>query len=663
MEEVRPASITVEEVSVEDLLIAETPRRRAPYDRRTGQLILPSGGGVRPRRRGEEEVVLAEEEEMRLRLEEPGEDNEEAEAFSPLPHGFHLASAASPAFTLASTPVLSPTSCPSPALTPLLGGGGEVGDPVLPGCSDWEAWQVQEVGRLQREQERREGFDLGNIPAPVGLGGGEVLEDQEHLPTPDLSPVSRLRRLPIWQQRQLDVALARVQERQREREGADSSALPSVPVSSVAARRRGEGEGDRGREDVEEEEEHPPGPVRLAPRVVRGLAGGEQMELADRLDPEVPDRLTGQSEMDPEGWHMVDQLSVWDCSLCLFYTMERVPSALKEKWGKVVARVLREVLRATSPLALCRALKMFLLLPQAFLRQAKRGGQVGRSSVAARFNSACGGDWGRVIAHLLVDRERKEERRGQGQRVTRQDETRDKEKRRKFALTNLSHGRVGKTVSRIISTGMADISDPVVMAELREKYPARRRALPATVSKGHCVDSLSCLRESLLGLPTGVSPGSGGLRGEFLTALAEVWEDEEMELLEHFSLLYLNGECGDLEMPKWWYRVWGSVTTVPLWKTLGKVGIRPVGVPNPLRRTLHRCVIQQNHGPLTTFLEPQQLALSRAGGHKLVHSVRMGLEAYRDWVVVKLDMKKAHNEISRAANRSAHPTEGGGEGL
>ena len=105
------------------------------------------------------------------------------------------------------------------------------------------------------------------------------------------------------------------------------------------------------------------------------MDGGEQMELADRRNPEVPNCLTDQSEMDPEGWNMVDQLSVWDCSLCLFYTKERVPPEMKEKWGKVVVRVLREVLRATSSLALCRALKMFLQLPQAFLRQVKRRGQ------------------------------------------------------------------------------------------------------------------------------------------------------------------------------------------------------------------------------------------------------------------------------------------------
>ena len=49
------------------------------------------------------------------------------------------------------------------------------------------------------------------------------------------------------------------------------------------------------------------------------------------------------------------------------------------------------------------------------------------------------------------------------------------------------------------------------------------------------------------------------------------------------------------------------------------------------------------------FWNCQQLALSKAGGAKLVHQVRMMCEERRDFIVVKLDMRNAHNEVSRAA--------------
>ena len=43
------------------------------------------------------------------------------------------------------------------------------------------------------------------------------------------------------------------------------------------------------------------------------------------------------------------------------------------------------------------------------------------------------------------------------------------------------------------------------------------------------------------------------------------------------------------------------------------------------------------------------MALSQAGGAKLVHSVRMILDNRRDHVAVKLDIENAHNEVSRAS--------------
>ena len=66
-------------------------------------------------------------------------------------------------------------------------------------------------------------------------------------------------------------------------------------------------------------------------------------------------------------------------------------------------------------------------------------------------------------------------------------------------------------------------------------------------------------------------------------------------------------------------------------------------------RTLHSLVIRENRVALTTFLEPQQLCLSLSGGHKLVHSVRMMIEENPDFVVIKVDLRNAHNEVSRAS--------------
>ena len=113
-----------------------------------------------------------------------------------------------------------------------------------------------------------------------------------------------------------------------------------------------------------------------------------------------------------------------------------------------------------------------------------------------------------------------------------------------------------------------------------------------------------------------------------------------MARLEDFSMLYLTGA-----LPAWFYKVWGSVTIVPLHKTIERQSLRPVGVMTPL----HSLVIRENRMALTSFLEPQQLCLSLSGGHKLVNSVRMLLEENPTFVCIKLDLRNAHNEVSRAA--------------
>ena len=49
-----------------------------------------------------------------------------------------------------------------------------------------------------------------------------------------------------------------------------------------------------------------------------------------------------------------------------------------------------------------------------------------------------------------------------------------------------------------------------------------------------------------------------------------------------------------------------------------------------------------------SFFEPQQIVFSQAGAAKLVHSVRMLMEANPTFVLVKCDIKNTFNSISRS---------------
>ena len=93
------------------------------------------------------------------------------------------------------------------------------------------------------------------------------------------------------------------------------------------------------------------------------------------------------------------------------------------------------------------------------------------------------------------------------------------------------------------------------------------------------------MRESLLELHTGVSPGFGGLRNEHLRCFAELGEEDDLGTLESFSLKYLNGE-----FPPWFSKVLNSASNVPLYKPDDSV--RPVGIKSSFVRYLHKGVLR-----------------------------------------------------------------------
>ena len=375
-----------------------------------------------------------------------------------------------------------------------------------------------------------------------------------------------------------------------------------------------------------------------------------KVDLRPWFDPVVPGPVQGVVQEDGDGWGMIDTLGVWDCGLSSFRALENVPLLHREKWARIMFIILRRLQEATSVQEETRALKWFLIAPQAFLREPRRGGKKSQSNsvITARFDSVMRDDWGTVLALLQADRaalrQREGGRRGAGASRRGEDEATTAAKLRKTVLALLKRGQISRAVRRICSHGLASADDPQVQAALQAKYTARGRDLPTHVYKGQCMERMEGLREDLVELDLGVAPGFGGLRNEHLRCLGEVWEDDKLGYLETFSLKYVNGEL----LP-WFYKVWGSVSTFPLFKNSARDALRPVGVKSSLVRSIHKKVVVKNRALLTEFLEPEQLALSKAGGAKLVHQVRMMAEQNPDMVIVKVDMKNAHNEVSRAS--------------
>ena len=164
-----------------------------------------------------------------------------------------------------------------------------------------------------------------------------------------------------------------------------------------------------------------------------------------------------------------------------------------------------------------RALLYLGFLPNALQRKSTRGGSAGRAQVAFRYNCVTSGDWGGLVEQFERDLAARQERRGARSRKEQEDITRVC----RAAMGDISTGKLGQGIKKVISPGLADIKDPRVWEELQRKFLTNRQPLLASVSKVSPIDSFYNLKESLLSLEQGKSPGSGGCRPEYLLALGE----------------------------------------------------------------------------------------------------------------------------------------------
>ena len=73
-----------------------------------------------------------------------------------------------------------------------------------------------------------------------------------------------------------------------------------------------------------------------------------------------------------------------------------------------------------------------------------------------------------------------------------------------------------------------------------------------------------------------------------MVALGERMENDEIKLLEDFSLQYVAGE-----LPSWFYAVWQCIQTVAPFKDSSKQSVRPLGLKNSLIKLMNKEVMSQ----------------------------------------------------------------------
>ena len=272
----------------------------------------------------------------------------------------------------------------------------------------------------------------------------------------------------------------------------------------------GEVRHDENLEDVVEEVAETEEPVDL------NVIEEELLYLADRVNPEVPPPI-GELVGIRDIWYSIRSVGAWDSFLCRSPMLQGVPEQHKGAWAAAWGQVLTRWEGAESEEARDTALIWLGFLNQALLRRPTRGGPAGRKQVAKRFKCVNHGDWGSLVTMWLKDEQSSRERQRRREETNQQDLS----KQRKQVVELLHAGLLSKAVRWINSHRVADHSNPRVQDQLQEKFPLKKRDLPASVPFTRPIDHFADLRSTLLGLLTGVAAGSGGLKNYYLDALGD----------------------------------------------------------------------------------------------------------------------------------------------
>ena len=96
-------------------------------------------------------------------------------------------------------------------------------------------------------------------------------------------------------------------------------------------------------------------------------------------------------------------------------------------------------------------------------------------------------------------------------------------------LKFLSQGLMSKARGLILSSGLGDMDDPDVVAQLDAKHPLRKRAMPGSFPSDEATCPLvtvdeEALRKQYRGLERLAGTGPDGMRNEYLIALAAKFE-------------------------------------------------------------------------------------------------------------------------------------------
>ena len=206
------------------------------------------------------------------------------------------------------------------------------------------------------------------------------------------------------------------------------------------------------------------------------------------------------------------------------------------------------------------------------------------------------------------------------------------------------------------SLGIADLSASVLL-QLRRKHPERDRPVPHDLPVQVPAVRVS-LTETFRKLRRRAGTGPSGNRNEYLRVLTHSFDDAKADsVMQKYDAFASELASGDL--PTWFYGAASIASLMPLVKkavtqadveAMRQPDVRPVAVGEVTLRSILTSVTASVAPAMADVLAPQQVAVGVSGGISImINGIRILLEQRGDFVLVKIDLKNAYNEIDRSA--------------
>eukprot|EP00873_Tetraselmis_striata_P005712 jgi/Tetstr1/425976/TSEL_016326.t1 len=362
---------------------------------------------------------------------------------------------------------------------------------------------------------------------------------------------------------------------------------------------------------------------------------------------------------DGVGWGAVDHLSDVDMvHMPAEMSMETaVPIDFQEAWAEAQRCVNERVVAAVEagdPVVLDRALKWKYLLPQLLLRAPSRGGRRRLQALAWRFRAFAerrmtelvrSWDDGRTEAFYAGHaRQRRTDADLFAALLVGTADT---------VVALVEDGELSRAAGRLSSNGMGDLSDPAILAQLRDKHPSRSHPIP-DAAYDIPVDEAALavdMRVPYQQLKQHVAAGPSGMRNEYLRRLVGEYAPASgpaaVRAMSEVASMYLQGR-----LPGWFNRLFASARLVTPVKKLGEgraPDVRPVAVGEAERHAAERAMVDNMKDAYVSVLAPSQLGVGiPAGDSMLIHGVRLIAEKLGPRaVIVHTDLRNAYNEAWR----------------